>query len=425
MSELNSLLQFMYLAPVGIIEADLETGRIIKINPFATEVLQSCQPDEAVLNLYHSMRGIYPALESTLKGADEIGLVLDNEHLDLSTSSGGLDKRFMSLTVHKVSTESVAVVITNVTKLIEQERELRIREAQLRAIVNSVQAHMIVPIDVNGNIEEFNQSIARLTELSPSIVGSPASNLFQEEVEVSDLLQRTESQGWTELSGPMVHANNKSWWGSSVLTRIINEENQTVGYSLITRDDTTRHQREKLLMKWAEQDTLTGVSNRRAFRSIVDKALKELDAKGGSLSFVLLDIDHFKSVNDTYGHNVGDEVLRELAKRLKCCVRGPDQIVRMGGEEFGVLLPNTNVEQAYIVAERARKLVADSVFVTEVQSLPITISIGVVSTSQCFEKSFKWMYKAADIAMYRAKNLGRNQVQVATVEEIKRALSES
>jgi two-component system cell cycle response regulator len=154
-------------------------------------------------------------------------------------------------------------------------------------------------------------------------------------------------------------------------------------------------------------DQLTGLFNRR----YMSRHLNTLMADGGKpVSFLILDVDFFKQINDTYGHDVGDEVLREFAGRISANVRGIDLACRFGGEEFVVVMPDTDLSFAYMVAERLRQSVADAPFqlAGNGKEVPVTISIGV-ATSYAGDTP-EVLLKRADQALYRAKRDGRNRV---------------
>jgi two-component system cell cycle response regulator len=164
-------------------------------------------------------------------------------------------------------------------------------------------------------------------------------------------------------------------------------------------------------LELAVTDQLTGLHNRRYMWGRL-RALVERAAQGGDPVAVLaLDIDHFKQINDTYGHDVGDEVLREFAVRLASNVRAIDVAVRHGGEEFLVVMPDTQIEDAHRIAERIRLHVAGSPFrvAGAEEALNVTISVGVAA-SQPDELKPDGLLKRADAAMYEAKTSGRNRV---------------
>jgi two-component system cell cycle response regulator len=165
-------------------------------------------------------------------------------------------------------------------------------------------------------------------------------------------------------------------------------------------------------MTLAVTDSLTGLHNRRYFASHADNAVAEARDGGKPVAVCVLDIDHFKSVNDTHGHGVGDEVLRQFAERITHSVRGVDLAARFGGEEFVVLLPDTDLAVAVRVAERLRRCIASEPMSvsTENGKIEITCSIGVTA---CIPgETAQDMLKRADDALYAAKHQGRNVVVV-------------
>lgn len=160
----------------------------------------------------------------------------------------------------------------------------------------------------------------------------------------------------------------------------------------------------------AVTDELTGLYNRRYFERHLGVMLGKAQAQERDMALMILDIDFFKAVNDTHGHDAGDAVLREFAGRLKRNIRGVDLACRFGGEEFVVLMPDTDPEQAEAVAERVRQAMAERPFeIGLARPLSITISIGV-ALNESLADTPESLLKRADVALYRAKRGGRNRV---------------
>lgn len=163
----------------------------------------------------------------------------------------------------------------------------------------------------------------------------------------------------------------------------------------------------------ASTDALTGVYNRRYLDVHLDQMVRNANDVRKPLSVAFCDIDHFKRLNDTYGHAAGDEVLIEFANRMRRSLRHFDMIARIGGEEFVVVMPDTNIDVAIKVSERLRTRMQDDPFtVTAAGELPVTISIGV-AVSDMVETSGAELLRRADEAMYRAKQAGRNRVEAS------------
>ncbi|MBW2525333.1 MAG: GGDEF domain-containing protein [Deltaproteobacteria bacterium] len=160
----------------------------------------------------------------------------------------------------------------------------------------------------------------------------------------------------------------------------------------------------------ARTDPLTGVANKRCLLETLEMHFELSRRREDSLSVVILDIDHFKKVNDTYGHDVGDIVLKDLAARIQdSAVRRADVLGRFGGEEFVVVLPSAAIEQGIMVAERIRFAVAEKPFQAGETMLPVTVSCGVAALTAAHGDASQ-LLKSADEALYRAKSSGRNKV---------------
>ncbi len=156
-------------------------------------------------------------------------------------------------------------------------------------------------------------------------------------------------------------------------------------------------------------DALIGTFNRRYFDDQLPVAIAHAERYGRPLSLVFVDVDHFKLVNDTHGHRVGDEVLVEIGRRLLANVRAYDWVARYGGEEFAVVLPETDTDAAMILAERLRSSIADQKLSTSVGDLPVTASFGVASSRTVAAITPDALVGAADLALYRSKADGRNR----------------
>jgi len=169
-----------------------------------------------------------------------------------------------------------------------------------------------------------------------------------------------------------------------------------------------RREAEHRLFGLATIDDLTGIHNRRHFMELFMHEIKRAHRYNNLLSLMMLDVDYFKSVNDTYGHVVGDIVLKHLAKMIQANLRELDIVARFGGEEFIVLLPNTDLKSAHEVAERICLIVSETPIDISEAMLTISVSIGVVTLCKSCN-SMEAMIKVADDALYKAKKDGRNR----------------
>jgi diguanylate cyclase (GGDEF)-like protein len=158
-------------------------------------------------------------------------------------------------------------------------------------------------------------------------------------------------------------------------------------------------------------DGLTKLHNHRHFQDELARAFDESQRYQRPLALAMADIDFFKKINDTYGHAVGDEVLKAVAKRFRDSIRSTDLAARYGGEEFTVMMPETELQDAIAFAEKMRALIASEPVQTQAGPVPVTVSIGVAAVPYTRTHSPKELIVASDRALYRAKKNGRNQVQ--------------
>lgn len=230
-------------------------------------------------------------------------------------------------------------------------------------------------------------------------------------------------------TGGATHFSVKPWDDAQLLQTV---RDAVTHYHLIIENrkqqSTIKEQNEKMaellarltaqneeLQRLASSDALTGMNNRRVLFESLGAELSRVRRYGGFLSLLMLDIDHFKRVNDTWGHAAGDDVLRAVARVVKRTVRDVDLSARYGGEEFVILLPETALEGAVQIAERLRLAVSTApVTLAEPsagQAVTVTVSIGVAEASA--PESGEALISRADAAMYRAKEGGRNRVVAA------------
>ncbi|WP_187170473.1 sensor domain-containing diguanylate cyclase [Salidesulfovibrio onnuriiensis] len=182
-----------------------------------------------------------------------------------------------------------------------------------------------------------------------------------------------------------------------------------VGWRLSQRHLRTIIRRQtRKLRELATHDALTGIYNRRAIERILIEETHRARRHGSPFAVLMFDIDHFKRVNDTFGHNAGDEVLRKVSETVTSLVRTTDRFGRWGGEEFLLLATDTDIEAAAVLAERIREAVAETRFTT---AEPVTISLGVARYQP--DETYENLVQRADTALYKAKDSGRDRVCVA------------
>lgn len=169
------------------------------------------------------------------------------------------------------------------------------------------------------------------------------------------------------------------------------------------------------LSESSNRDGLTGMYNRRYLEKRLSSEFDRGKRYDSNLSFIIFDLDHFKKVNDTYGHLAGDEVLCNVSRRINDLLRTADVLGRYGGEEFGIILPSTSMDGALILAERIRQVIAQTPIMYKEIAIPVTISIGV-SELESGSPNYEHLIHCADLALYYGKENGRNRVTCYTPE---------
>jgi len=190
-----------------------------------------------------------------------------------------------------------------------------------------------------------------------------------------------------------------------------------VGLRMLNLESNLVEVRENLLFK-ASHDALTSILNRGAIIEALEREISRAQREGSSVGILLADVDHFKKVNDTWGHLVGDEVLRAVTSRLKAEVRSYDSVGRYGGEEFLILLPGCDRAKLEAKVEQLRKAADRAPIETSAGPVSVTISIGGIASAECPQCKSNQLLRATDAALYRAKVAGRNRTEIARASDM-------
>jgi diguanylate cyclase (GGDEF)-like protein len=175
------------------------------------------------------------------------------------------------------------------------------------------------------------------------------------------------------------------------------------------RTEELRVSNEKL-QELATRDSLTGVLNRGSFFETAQHLFILSQRQKTVASFIMIDLDHFKIVNDTHGHFIGDKVLIHFTDKIKTFLRKSDLIGRIGGEEFAIFLPDTKMGDAFHIADKIRMAISDSIVEVDSQTVTYTVSLGIES-SVLTDHSVTDLFKRADLKLYKAKDKGRNRIE--------------
>lgn len=271
-------------------------------------------------------------------------------------------------------------------------------------LIDSLSDGMIV-LDMRNRIVDVNLPAARMVGSLPEKLLGRNMDAFIPLAQVL-LGQPSERETRTELE---IEGAERRYY-DILVSPLFEGKTSVIGRLVIFRDITERKRTQDELQKFAITDSLTGLFNRRHFFDLGEKEFAKSTRYDRSLSVILLDIDFFKGINDTYGHFVGDRVLAQVGVLLHKSGREVDLTARYGGEEFIILLPETDCESAKLVAERLRKLIEESLIQIENNLIRFTASFGVAAKDGANAETFDQLVSQADQALYEAKRVGRNQV---------------
>ena len=420
--ELEALTQFMYLAPVGLVQTGRD-GAIMMINPLSAQLLMPLSPDGSLDNLYSALEGIAPDLRHRVDDfAGERGMVCDAMHLRLDAGAQA-EPRTLSLTLLKLDADRLMAVLSDVTESVRRERMLKQSQAWFNAILTGITDYAVISLDAQGRVDDWNPSIGRVTGFPrETVIDRPYSVFYPEESmtdeRISDRLHEADRDGWSIDDGWRRRADGTRFWGSAIIAPLsgpagddeVPPAGAARGYRLIIRDITDKRKASEALRKAIACDHLTGLANRRAFFETAELEVGRWKRQPRALSLIMIDVDHFKAVNDTYGHPAGDAVLRGLAATLAATFREVDLVARIGGEEFVVLLPSAELAGAAAVADRVRRKIEAQVIDAAGVPLRCTVSAGV-ATMSADVADLAGLMKRADQALYAAKGSGRNRVE--------------
>jgi len=291
-------------------------------------------------------------------------------------------------------------------------------EDPFRQLVESVREYAIYLLDRDGHIRSWNIGAELMQGYrAAEIVGQPFSVLHTlndlERGGPQALLDTAAEHGRAEVEGWRVRRDGSRFWAHTLVTTLLDHDGELYAFAVFTRDLTESRRQEEELRRsqdrsrryWnaAISDPLTGAFNRRYMLNHLRGALERNDTPRAAL--LLFDVDHFKAINDSHGHDAGDVALTRIADIARQISRESDMLFRLGGDEFVLYLPGVSLAGAHVIAQRLREAVAHS---APPGGRPVTVSIGVAERRK--DDSVESWLRAADTALYAAKQGGRNRV---------------
>jgi diguanylate cyclase (GGDEF)-like protein/PAS domain S-box-containing protein len=413
LSESEALLRTLFdSVQDGIILAEAHSQRFRMVNAAICRMLGYSRDE--VLKL--GVKGIHPeeSLPHVLRQFErlargEIGVAPD---LPMKRKDGSVF--YADVNTGPMMLNGVACIVgvfRDVTERQQAQQALAESEVLLRTIFDTVQEGIILADAQTRRFRMVNDSICRMLGYSREELLELGMEDIHPEEEVANVISQTERQIKGEISlAPDLPVKRKD---GTIFYADINATPMKVKgvlYLLGVFRDITERRRAEQAEERASRDGLTGLYNHRTFYALLKDEIVRTQRFSRPVSLLMLDIDHFKRVNDTYGHQAGDAILKGLSDLLLKQARAVDRMCRYGGEEFTVILPETDANEAAQIGERLRAAVERQPFdIGGGRTISIAISIGVATYPQQVD-SLEALVKAADVALYAAKQGGRNRV---------------
>ena len=407
----ESLFELFLLSPIGFVEVD-EDGKVEVANPAARQLLAGFTRDWSIGNLFEALGAAAPDLATRARTFDSPrGVVVDSIDLLAPGAQCGL-----RLFLIKTNENRFVAIVADASSLATTRGYVTRLEQQLAAIDGAVRDYATFTVDEHGKIDSWSASAARVHQWSASdaigqslAICSPTAT--GGESHVQQTLSLAARNGWCEEEGLRVRRDASTFWASTILTALRGQDGGATGYVVVTHDLSERKKFEQSLTEEqaSSTDDLTGVSTRRGFFEVASAEIARARRYGHPLSMLLVDPDKLRELNDTYGTAFGDECLRALAWVCRQESRTTDVVGRVGGEEFAVLLPSTELSGGLVLAERIRERMARHVFPGETRDVTCTVCVGVVELSD-EAPTVDGMLALGDTAVQRAKQAGRNLV---------------
>lgn len=406
----EALFELFLLAPIGFVDVD-EEGKVEVANPAARQLLAAFTRDWSVGDLFSALSDVVPDLQARVHAfVGNRGIVL--EGLELLAPGA---QRGVILSLVKVADNRFIAIVSDAASLAVARGVVSRLQQQLQAIEGAVRDYATFTVDSNGRIDSWNESAARVHQWpatdvlgqSLAVCAPPALG----EAHVQQTLALAARNGWCEEEGLRIRRDASEFWATTIVTALRAQDGAPTGYVVVTRDLSERKKFEQAVNEEQSSSTdyLTGVSARRGFFDVASAEIARARRYGHPLALLLVDPDKLRELNDTYGTEFGDECLRALAWVCRQESRTTDVVGRVGGEEFAVLLPSTELSGGLVLAERIRERMARHVFTGEARDVTCTVCVGVVELSED-AASVDALLTIGDVAVQRAKQAGRNLV---------------
>jgi diguanylate cyclase (GGDEF)-like protein/PAS domain S-box-containing protein len=423
---------------------------IKEVTPTESRVLQASENYQQMIGVSgrdligKTMDQLYPAEFAARITADDWSVITNNAVLKVDETLNGRHYTSIKFPIYQGGKTLLAGYTIDITERVQAEIALKNSELFIKGVLNSLTAHIAV-LDEQATIIAVNEAWREFARKNGSndstgYVGANYLAVCQSAIESNDMIAQQVEQGLRAVMDrsqsqfsveyPCDAPSQPRWYTVTVLPMP-----QSHHGLVVIHEDITERKRAELELQYmksglesanselkaalireqqlAHTDVLTGINNRRHLYELAEHEFEIAMRYRQPLSVMMFDIDHFKQVNDTFGHMAGDQMLQVVTQVASEELRSADVIGRYGGEEFVIILPMTNAQQAYPVAERIRERVAEIRVPTEKGNASVTLSIGIIEFSPSVHtESIDDLIRRADETMYAAKQAGRNRTEI-------------
>jgi len=394
----------------------IENGLVVYANQ-ALATLIECPLDEILQQsfsrfvFHEDLEKVVGYYQARLQGED---VPHEYEFRMLSKQGNAIDVRInVGVSVAKDGLRTSIGTVKDLRETKRTMRDLARSQHDIESILDNM-PDVFYRTDLQGLITLMSPSCEEvLGYAADEMIGRPLASFYctpSEREKILNALQEGKGQA-RHVEACLTHKNGANVWISTNAYMRLDENGQNIGVEGIARDISARKELEEKLTTFARIDDLTQVYNRRYFYEEAEKLLMLAHRYQRPAAVLMLDLDRFKQVNDTYGHRGGDEVLKHFAQICRDTIRETDIVGRTGGEEFAILLPETERDSALLLAERIRSSVASATLKLNESILFYSVSIGVAVNNS--EKApIEELLSQADEALYAAKEAGRNRIRI-------------
>ncbi len=424
------LLRFLYACPVGLLEISADGG-ISMMNPYAMQVLMPLVSARMVDNLFSVMERFAPELRNMAETFPRRqGPICEGHRITVTpgTRENDFAAKVLACTIIKLDVSRFVVTLADISAEVAREHRLKQAEVWFASLLDDIHDFAVLSMDAEGRVENVNSSTERQTGYTADdLLGRTPDSLTI--FDPSSTMMTTKEQlacasrdGWHLSEGWHRKRNGDLYWCQrliAVKTDVEHEGSRTVlGFLMVLRDISRRHADASQLVELLRKDHLTGAWNRSHFFSVAERECTLARQTGQPLAIIAVDLDHFKSVNDTYGHAAGDQVLKMFTEVTRSLLRPADTFARLGGEEFTVLLPNSTLRDAVQMAERLRQQLASHTLAPH--GFSVTASFGCAQMGETAATSGE-LLAVADQALYAAKRGGRDRTEPSLIALMEQA----